>query len=133
MRLEVQSEMSREYEARARDAATQVIVALIKEFLIRSHNRIACKTIFPQLEERMKALQQRKTLPKADSERLSNGIINTPKQSSSDVPSGESRIADEARERQKEFDASAYAHRQRMILDLQVIVAIISASCGSSR
>ena len=27
---------------------------------------------------------------------------------------------DEARERQKEFEASAYAHRQRMILDLQV-------------
>jgi hypothetical protein len=37
------------------------------------------------------------------------------------VLAGESRIIDEARERQREFEASAYAHRQRMILDLQVM------------
>jgi hypothetical protein len=40
---------------------------------------------------------------------------------------GESRVIEDARERQKEFEASAYAHRQRMILDLQVTAVVVGA------
>jgi hypothetical protein len=76
----------------------------------------------------MKAVQQRETL-------LRNCCDLATRPFSSEQPhyhqhdraltnvvlAGESRIIDEARERQREFEASAYAHRQRMILDLQVM------------
>jgi hypothetical protein len=39
-------------------------------------------------------------------------------------------VIDEARERQKEFEASAYAHRQRMILDLQVTAVVVRRGGG---
>ena len=36
-------------------------------------------------------------------------------------------MIEDARERQKEFEAGAYAHRQRMILDLQVTAVVVGA------
>jgi hypothetical protein len=64
----------------------------------------------------MKAVQQRETLIK-----FAMNYQHDDRTLTDVALAGESRIIDEARERQREFEASAYAHRQRMILDLQVM------------